>query len=70
MLKVILFGIITERLNLKFTYDGLEVQILELIEKLNESPNLRDENKLYKLLAKIENERIQNNGKRQREKNS
>jgi len=48
----------------------LEVQILELIEKLNNCPNLRDENKLYKLLAKIENERIQNNGKRQREKNS
>jgi hypothetical protein len=48
----------------------LEAQILELIEKLNESPNLRDENKLYKLLAKIENERVQNNGKRKREKNS
>jgi len=48
----------------------LEVQILELIEKLNECPNLRDENKLYKLLAKIEDERVQNHGKRQREKNS
>jgi hypothetical protein len=48
----------------------LEVQILELIEKLNDCSNLRDENKLYKLLAKIENERVQNNGKRKREKNS
>ena len=48
----------------------LEAQILELIEKLNESPNLKDENKLYKLIAKIENERVQNNGKRQREKDS
>ncbi len=48
----------------------LEAQILELIEKLSASPNVRDENKLYKLLGKIENERIQNNGKRQREKNS
>jgi len=48
----------------------LESQILELIEKLNDCPNLRDENKLYKLLAKIEDERIQNQGKRQREKNS
>ena len=48
----------------------LEVQILELIEKLNNCPNLRDENKLYKLLAKIEYERIQNNSKRQREKDS
>ena len=48
----------------------LEAQILELIEKLNESPNLKDENKLYKLLGKIENERVQNNSKRQREKNS
>ena len=48
----------------------LEVQILELIEKLKDCPNLRDENKLYKLLAKIEDERIQNNGKRQREENS
>ena len=48
----------------------LEAQILELIEKLNESPNLKDENKLYKLIGKIENERIQNNGKRKREKNS
>lgn len=48
----------------------IEAQILELIEKLNESPNLRDENKLYKLIGKIENERVQNNGKRQREENS
>lgn len=48
----------------------LEAQILELIEKLNESPNLKDENKLYKLIAKIENERVQNNSKRQREKDS
>ena len=48
----------------------IEAQILELIEKLNESPNLRDENKLYKLIAKIENERVQNNSKRQREKDS
>ena len=48
----------------------LQAQILELIEKLNESPNLRDENKLYKLIAKIENERVQNNSKRQREKDS
>ena len=48
----------------------LEAQILELIEKLNESPNLKDENKLYKLIGKIENERIQNNSKRQREKDS
>ena len=48
----------------------LEAQILELIEKLNESPNLKDENKLYKLIGKIENERVQNNSKRQREKNS
>ena len=48
----------------------LEVQILELIEKLNDCPNLRDENKLYTLLAKIEDERVQNHGKRQREKNS
>ena len=48
----------------------LEAQILELIEKLNESPNLKDENKLYKLIGKIEDERIQNNGKRQGEKNS
>ena len=48
----------------------LETQILELIEKLNESPNLKDENKLYKLIGKIENERIQNNSKRQREKDS
>ena len=48
----------------------LEAQILELIEKLNESPNLKDENKLYKLLGKIEDERIQNNSKRQREKDS
>ena len=48
----------------------LEAQILELIEKLNDCPNLRDENKLYKLLAKIEYERVQNNGKRKREKNS
>ena len=36
----------------------LEVQILELIEKLNNCPNLRDENKLYKLLAKIEDEAL------------
>lgn len=42
----------------------LEAQILELIEKLNESPNLKDENKLYKLIGKIENERVQNNSKR------
>jgi len=48
----------------------LESQILELIEKLNDCPNLRDENKLYKLLAKIEDERIQNHSKRQREENS
>ena len=48
----------------------LEAQILEIIEKLNDCPNLRDENKLYKLLAKIEDERVQNHGKRQREKNS
>lgn len=48
----------------------LEAQILELIEKLNESPNLKDENKLYKLIGKIENERVQNNSKRKREKNS
>lgn len=48
----------------------LEAQILELIEKLNDCPNLRDENKLYKLLGEIENERVQNNGKRKREKNS
>ena len=48
----------------------LEAQILELIEKLNESPNLKDENKLYKLIGKIENERVQNNSKRQREKDS
>ena len=48
----------------------LEAQILELIEKLNESPNLKDENKLYKLIGKIENERVQNNSKRQREKDN
>ena len=48
----------------------LEAQILEIIEKLNDCPNLRDENKLYKLLAKIEDERVQNHGKRQREENS
>ena len=48
----------------------LEAQILELIEKLNESPNLKDENKLYKLIGKIENERVQNKSKRQREKDS
>ena len=48
----------------------LEAQILELIEKLNESPNLKDENKLYKLIGKIENERVQNNSKRQTEKDS
>lgn len=48
----------------------IEAQILELIEKLNDSPNLKDENKLYKLIAKIENERVQNNSKRQREKDS
>ena len=48
----------------------LEAQILELIEKLNESPNIKDENKLYKLIGKIENERVQNNSKRQREKDS
>ena len=48
----------------------LEAQILELIEKINDCPNLRDENKLYKLLGKIENERIQNNSKRQGEKDS
>ena len=48
----------------------LEAQILELIEKLNESPNLKDENKLYKLIGKIENERVQNNSKRKREKDS
>ena len=48
----------------------LEAQILELIEKLNESPNLKDENKLYKLIGKIENERVQNNSKRQGEKDS
>lgn len=48
----------------------LEAQILELIEKLNESPNLKDENKLYKLIGKIENERVQNNSKRQREEDS
>ena len=48
----------------------IEAQILELIEKLNESPNIRDENKLYKLIGKIENERVQNNSKRKREKDS
>jgi len=48
----------------------LEAQILELIEKLSDCPNLKDENKLYKLLGEIENERVQNNGKRQREENS
>lgn len=48
----------------------LEAQILELIEKLTASPNVRDENKLYKLIGKIENERVQNNSKRQREKDS
>ena len=48
----------------------LEVQILELIEKLNNCSNFSDENKLYKLLGKIEDERIQNNGRRQREENS
>lgn len=48
----------------------LEAQILELIEKLTASPNVRDENKLYKLIGKIEDERIQNNSKRQREKDS
>lgn len=48
----------------------LEAQILELIEKLNESPNLKDENKLYKLIGKIENERVQNNSKRQGKKDS
>ena len=48
----------------------IEAQILELIEKLNESPNIKDENKLYKLIGKIENERVQNNSKRKREKDS
>ena len=48
----------------------IEAQILELIEKLNESPNIRDENKLYKLIGKIENERVQNHGKRKRKKDS
>ena len=43
---------------------NVEIQILNLIDKINLSSSKKDEDKLYKLIAKLENEHIYDNSKR------
>jgi len=42
----------------------VEIQILKLIDKINISSSKKDEDKLYKLIAKLEDEHIHDNSQR------
>jgi len=42
----------------------VEIQILNLIDKINISSSKKDEDKLYKLIAKLQDEHIHNHSKR------
>jgi hypothetical protein len=41
-----------------------EIEIFDLIDRMNFSSSKKDEEQLYKLIAKLEDEHIHNNGKR------